>query len=177
MSTLYVDNLQPNLGSRVMAAGHVVQVVQGTFGGAQVINSTSFLDFGLSAAITPTSVNSKILVTYNVHAQGHTGNEYAYLRIYRGETAVGLGDARGSRTLVTSVAGAVTSSSDTAMQMQSMSYLDSPSSTSAITYSVRCRSYDTSGSNQAYINRSLNDANGSYIGQPISTITLMEIAQ
>ena len=30
MSTLYVDNLEPNLGSRVLAAGHVVQVVQAT---------------------------------------------------------------------------------------------------------------------------------------------------
>jgi len=63
MSTLYVDNLEPNLGSRVMAAGHVVQVVHNTqSGNANTSSGTSWTDTGLSVSITPTSSSSKILV-------------------------------------------------------------------------------------------------------------------
>ena len=63
MSTLYVDNLQPNLGSRVMAAGHVVQVVHNTqSGNNNQTTATAWTDTGLSVSITPTFASSKILV-------------------------------------------------------------------------------------------------------------------
>jgi len=66
MSTLYVDNLQPNLGSRVMAAGHVVQVVHsdGSSASSNATTSTSYTEFNssLRTSITPTSASSKILV-------------------------------------------------------------------------------------------------------------------
>ncbi len=66
MSTLYVDNLQPNLGSRVMAAGHVVQVISNqsttnptwSSGGGDSAYSNV-----LSATITPSSASSKIKIT------------------------------------------------------------------------------------------------------------------
>ena len=64
MSTLYVDNLQPNLGSRVMAAGHVVQVVQAastTY--LETTTSGSWLNVGAVATIVPTSTTSKILLS------------------------------------------------------------------------------------------------------------------
>jgi hypothetical protein len=64
MSTLYVDNLQPNLGSRVMAAGHVVQVVSNQ-SNASFSSSGGDASFSnvLSATITPTSASSKIKIT------------------------------------------------------------------------------------------------------------------
>jgi len=64
MSTHYVDNLQPNLGSRVMAAGHVVQVVsnQSTATFASSGGDASFSN-ALSSTITPTSASSKIKIT------------------------------------------------------------------------------------------------------------------
>ena len=74
MSTLYVDNLQPNLGSRVMAAGHVVQVVEGSSGTFHTFNGVSgWLD--LTASITPTSASSLILV--KVHLDGVTREDNA----------------------------------------------------------------------------------------------------
>ena len=66
MSTLYVDNLQPNLGSRVMAAGHVVQVVSNQSTTDPVWSSSggdSTFSNVLSASITPTSTSSKIKIT------------------------------------------------------------------------------------------------------------------
>lgn len=66
MSTLYVDNLEPNLGSRVMAAGHVVQVVHsdGSSASYNATTSASYVEFNsaLRTSITPTSSSSKILV-------------------------------------------------------------------------------------------------------------------
>ena len=66
MSTLYVDNLQPNLGNRVMAAGHVVQVVRNETTASTVLaqNATSnaYADV-VSTTITPTATSSKIKVT------------------------------------------------------------------------------------------------------------------
>lgn len=65
MSTLYVDNLEPNLGSRVMAAGHVVQAKQATSTTEVQVTSgspTTWYDGGATVTITPTAANSKILI-------------------------------------------------------------------------------------------------------------------
>jgi len=181
MSTLYVDNLQPNLGSKVEIpdlkplAGAVVQVVQGSYGDATVVNSTTYTSIGLSVNITPTSTSSKILISYDVHAAAYGGSESAHLRIYRDSTSVYVGNTRGSRTPATSAVGGDASSS--AIYMQSNTYLDSPSTTSQITYEIKCRSYDGGGGNQAYVNRSYTDSNFSSIPSVVSTITVMEIAQ
>jgi len=69
MSTLYVDNLEPNLGSRVLAAGHVVQVVNETYTTQVTTTGTSFIDTGLTASITPTSTSSKILILVSQHLE------------------------------------------------------------------------------------------------------------
>ena len=71
MSTLYVDNLQPNLGSQVEIpdlkplSGSVVQVVQGATSSQVDINTTaSWTDLtGNQTYITPSSATSKVLVT------------------------------------------------------------------------------------------------------------------
>ena len=55
-----------------------------------------------------------------------------------------------------------------------MTFLDSPSSTSALTYKVQAR-VDANGT--MYINRPGNDANADYGSRGISTLTVMEIAQ
>lgn len=81
MSTLYVDNLQPNLGSRVMVPGHVVQVVysQPTGSGPNVstiTNSNADTATGKYADITLTSTTSKVLVmlTSNIQHVGDAGS-------------------------------------------------------------------------------------------------------
>ena len=87
MSTLYVDNLQPNLGSRVMAAGHVVQVVAAR-DTTKVNGSTSaYQNTGLAISFTPSSANSKLLfiadVSVNMGGVGYSGNTGRFLgRIY-----------------------------------------------------------------------------------------------
>ena len=156
-------------------AGHVLQVKQAVFTGTMVRHSSAFGQVtGLSVDITPTSASSKFLITFHAHATGYTGNEHAHLRIMRDSTAVGVGNAAGIRGQSTTATGSA--SRDDAIYMASMSYLDSPNTTSQITYSLQVRSYDSSGNNGAYINRSLTDPNMSQMSRPISTFTVTEIA-
>jgi hypothetical protein len=64
MSTLYVDNLQPNLGSRVSIPGHVIQVVKWN----PVVNTTTTVDSSTWVDLATTSMS----FTQNnlVHATG-----------------------------------------------------------------------------------------------------------
>ena len=93
MSTLYVDNLQPNLGSRVMAAGHVVQVKEAhaPSSGTTSFTSSTFTDIGLSVSITPTSTSSKFLILYTcpvfVYGTSHDAIGGGF-RLYRDSTAI-----------------------------------------------------------------------------------------
>ena len=90
MSTLYVDSLQPNLGSRVMAAGHVVQVVEDSID--TVINGSSTFSTLKSLSITPTSASSKIVIMYSNHIyqdqSGYVGWRGALIRLKRGSTLI-----------------------------------------------------------------------------------------
>lgn len=81
MSTLYVDNLEPNLGSRVMAAGHVVQAKQATDTTEVQVTSagsgTTWHDGGATVTITPTAANSKILILNSaagIHSPSSSGS-------------------------------------------------------------------------------------------------------
>lgn len=83
MSTLYVDNLQPNLGSRVMAAGHVVQVQTKKWASAGFSTTssspTAITDFYVD--ITPTSSNSIILFQSSITMVNATTSGYARFSI------------------------------------------------------------------------------------------------
>ena len=61
MSTLYVDNLQPNLGSGVHAAGHVVQVQTTSSPLFSNLTSTTYTDL-LTLNFTPKFSNSLLRV-------------------------------------------------------------------------------------------------------------------
>ena len=73
MTTLYVDNIAPNLQSRVSVPGHVIQVQYAQTQDASQIttSSTSLVASGIQVRITPTSTSSKILVHFNTSMQDH----------------------------------------------------------------------------------------------------------
>jgi hypothetical protein len=174
MSTLYVDNLQPNLGSRVMAAGHVVQVVSATKTDYSSVSSTSFTNIaGLSATITPTSSSSKIFILINAQLGG-MNNYYAEFNLTRNGTTISAYTGGGG-TAGFMGQNSVNDYAQYYLESTSGSLLDSPSSTSALTYQVQLASLNTSAAT-LYINRTYDQAN-SVRSTGVSTITLMEIAQ
>lgn len=159
-----------------LGAGTVLQVVSTTLNttySATVAMSAYSGDVtGLTPSITPKFATSKILILVNLTG-GITAGIYNFA-LYRNGSQITAanGAAAGSRLIISSsAAGGGTGSQESA----SMNYLDSPATTSAVTYSVRL-GHDTGASQTIYINRSKDDADAGYANRGASTITLMEIA-
>ena len=115
--------------------GKILQVVQALKRDTSSSSSTSFVDLtGLSQAITPTSASSKVLVQYSIMSS-HNGSGSIpsfFTQIVRGSTA--LTGALPTDTSVSQYGTTVNYSGTGRMQWVSMSYLDSPSTTSSTTY-------------------------------------------
>jgi hypothetical protein len=144
--------------------GKVLQVVSNTYSTATTVASTTYADTGLSATITPSSTSSKILVlvtqSYGM-ARADTTVGYA-LKIRRDSTDI----FNGSTTYQASY---FYLDGNTAFKevytYTNYTYLDSPSSTAALTYKTQGRAYLTTNSGSVTFQ----------IGSGTSTITLLEI--
>ena len=152
------------------AHGSVVQVVQAIKTNGASTNSTGFVDTGLEVTITPKSSSSKILVSYSANIGTHTS--HAFLRLVRNGTAIAIGDAAGSRVQCTHYVRHMTNQK---MESYCMEFLDSPSTTSAVTYKLQYSVASTSYT--ITLNRAHNDGDNVYYGRGSSTITAKEIAQ
>lgn len=150
----------------------VLQVVSATKTDTSSTNSTSYVDTGLSVSITPTVSSSKILIMITMN-YGHSdfGVKRTYFRVAGGNAANYIGGA-GSSGHTDAFAMCPRAGDSYGMLTASGLYLDSPNTTSAITYKLQW-SVETTAST-AYMNRPASeDANGS---RTASTITVMEIA-
>ena len=125
----------------------------------------------LDVSITPTSTASKILVSGTISIFGDTRPNYKLMRDGSDVTGA-IGDADGSRARLTS--GQYAGQNEQA-GAASFEYLDSPSTTSAVTYGVRMHNGEAT-TKTIYVNRGVGGTDNSQIGRYISTITLMEVA-
>ena len=153
--------------------GKLLQVVSVTWKDAfssTASNGTFAAITGASAAITPSATSSKILVTAMLNTSGSVYGQY--IRLLKGGSTIAgaLGTVSGSRTAITAYAG----TPDDAAEMDTchINYLDSPSSTSAVTYSL---SGSARASTTWTVNYPYEDTDYDYSGHSVSTITLMEI--
>jgi len=65
MSTLYVDNLEPNLGNAVHSTGAVLQTVYATHDTYNLVSTIdTWTDVGLEVSITPKFANSLIRIDF-----------------------------------------------------------------------------------------------------------------
>jgi hypothetical protein len=141
-----------SLTSSQLPAGSVLQVVNATYSTTTSTSGTTYIDTGLSASITPSSSSSKIFVIFHQGACGNSNaNNGLRIQLLRSSTsililgtAVGYGPANANATV-------------------SSAYLDSPSTTSSVTYKTQFRINDPIGTATVQ-----NDG-------CTSTITLMEI--
>ena len=160
------------------ALGSVVQTKSTTKTDTFSTTSTSFTDVtGLSVSITPSSSSNKILITGLVCYGGSDGEAYGYTfnlaRVISGsETDICIADAASNRTRAT--LGTQGFNNGDATKMDSINFLDSPSTGSQITYKVRARAENPK---TLYVNRG-NEADGdaAITSRFVSTITVMEIA-
>lgn len=78
MSTLFVDNLKPNLNTGINIPGHIIQVVDsGSASTTITVQNTTFTDTTLQATISPKFATSKILVTASQDVQVWNTSNYA----------------------------------------------------------------------------------------------------
>ena len=163
----------------VPPAGSVVQVKQAIKADRQTISTTTWTDIsGLSVNITPTSASNKILVRLAVNG---AGNNNCYVTLVSSQHANMIGT-------VISEAGATSGNRNPSLHdyywggiswgglavYSAVEVLDSPQTTSELTYSAK--GFTASGSDAFYINQSKDGEDSSSRAALISTLTVMEIA-
>ena len=146
------------------SAGSVLQVVQATYSTQVQVASTTFTDTGLTASITPSSSSNKILVLINQHIFVTRSTNAAItgsVQLLRnGSSVFNFGD------VLEAAAGTNTNGVIETLLNSGLAYVDSPSSTSSVTYKTQIKCNTTANSGSAYAQISNNP----------SLITLLEIA-
>ena len=143
--------------STAIGTGAVLQVVQAKFDTFAYTSSATLSSTGYNVQITPTSASSKILVMFNAPVYLGGSSRHMYATIYRNSTNLAP-TSTGELSLMSSG-----TSAGSGWQQCSMHILDTPNSTSQLTYTVYFRSIDT---NQVYFGE----------GASWQVITAMEIA-
>jgi hypothetical protein len=169
-SIIKFDQWQSTAGVNRQA---ILQVQSYTYLDTTTYASTSWGNSPLVVTITPNYATSKIYVIANISAT--TMGVTQQFRITRNDVPISIGNLRGSTTQTT--CGSLYQSSDANHQTtpHSMHFLDSPASSSLLTYRIQIK---TQSAYTMYINRSGNDAdNGDWSHRSTSVITVMEFAQ
>jgi len=163
MTTAIKGNATSTFGGAITAnnvgAGNVLQVVQGSNTTQLITTSTSYVDTGLSASITPSSTSSKILVIVShptcEKRSDDSGNGISF-QLLRDSTSISSEP----------IAYGIGNTAPTTLNLMfsvSFNYLDSPSTTSATTYKTQIKNL---ASGEIKVQRS----------SAPSTITLIEVA-
>ena len=175
-SELRVDKIVPVDGVTSSGGGGIVQVQSTTKTDTfnMPSNDTNFHTVtGLSVTITPKFSTSKILVMYDMNWSAIDG--HCSCRLMRDSTPIKVGDASGNKTQVTGQIHYV-SGDQYDLQNVSGTHLDSPSTTSAVTYSLQVGTPYNSNY-ELYVNYHAEDgANLAWQGRGASSITVMEVS-
>lgn len=158
--------------------GKVLQVVSVDYATAFSSTSSTPVDVsGFAASITPTSATSKILVFVTVYF-GFANDTYPYILLLRNGVSIGTGNSATGVRINTFLTGTGTNTSTTVYRMDAAakSFLDSPATTSALTYKIQFANPYQVVSNVAYLNRQHATDDAVFVQRPTSSITLMEIA-
>lgn len=157
---LIKDGLVDGKDVSALTAGKVLQVVQGTDNTPANITSSSYQDTGLTASITPSATSSKVLVivSHSAFTWAPGAIPFAYIQLLRDSTVISEDFPLGIKAYLHGDGNGYIGSS------QNISILDSPSSTSSLTYKTQGK---YAGSGSGYLTTAYSDATES--------IVLMEI--
>jgi hypothetical protein len=163
LTSLNASNISSGtLNSARFSGGKISQIIQSTSSSVQGFTSATLTDVNPTATITPTATSSKVLAIFNGPVMMiNSAASYGEARIYRDSTELKIWYDIFAYT--ESIGGTIT----TATQTCTFNYLDSPNTTSAVTYKVKIAEH---GSSTLYFNNS-----GGSGGAGMTTMTLMEI--
>lgn len=170
--SMYVYYTDPGGGSSswigaVSRSGGILQVVSTEKTTQFTTTSGTYVDItGMSATITPRSTSSKILVLVSMSTSMSQTAYYGHIQLLRDATQIAKGtDGTVSNQTVSAWIGGGTWETDKI----SITHLDSPNTTSSVTYKLQALAENT---RTFYVNRIASSANFGYS----STITLIEVA-
>ena len=173
MSELRTNRIVPRDGLPSGSSGGIIQVKSVVKTDLFNTDSSSFTDItGLSVSITPTRADSKILFQFHLGSfQNQNNTSRAFVRMMRDSTAICVGDAATGHECTAAVCSRANDDNHTQFPV-SMQFLDSPSTTSAVTYKLQASCGNDGGT--IYLNSpGTVDAQS---GNTASTITVMEIS-
>ena len=160
-----------------VSAGKILQVKQAVKTDTSSTTSGTYITIsGLSVNITPSSTSSKILVIADVKA-GQDGGSGYYLQIIRDSTAIYVGDAVSGKEQCTqqTYGASDTGEGKYGQAFMGGTFLDSPNTTSQVTYAVQVKRLGGGSPQTLYVNRVGSEAAGQYVGRGASSITAMEV--
>ena len=182
MSTLRFNTWQNTGGTEVanstLGTGKILQVVSttktDTFS-ASVAGAGETAVTGLTATITPSATTSKVLVIVNLNGCMVTGSVPSlFFRLYRDSTEIGSGDAASSRPTLMGASHIAATDGGT-ITTAAGHHLDSPATTSALTYSVYIVN-QSSTTKTLGVNRTPADPDANSGPRTSSQITVMEVS-
>ena len=156
------------------SVGKILQVKQTVKDDVTSTTSTSFAAIsGMSVDITPIATSSKVLLMVDLKIGGD--GAVVQIRFKRGTNSIYTGNNSGANfndiTMAT-YGGGDTGSGFYDAAFAGGQFLDSPNTTSQVTYAVH---WARQNSATAYLNRTGNDG-GNYSSRMASSITVMEVA-
>ena len=198
MSEIKVDKISPQSGTALAIgdSGDTITIPSGAtftnsgtangFGGGKLLqcvgttktdvqngNANSWVTVtGLTQAITPAATSSKILVMVTLTYQGPTSNNVRFklVRTAPSLTDIFVSDASGSRLRAIAM---MTMDNAQGMQVAGITFLDSPNTSSSVTYGIQCRA--TGDTQTWYINDAQTSDDADSYNKGASSITLIEI--
>lgn len=133
-----VPSSKLSLSSSDMPSGTVLQTVQG-FSGSKTVTATSVngnaVECPATVTITPSSASNKVLVLFHASWQWGNNNDVAFWLLRNG-TPVGTATRTGENVAAFAMSNQQGFADYNPCHI-SFNYLDEPSSTSAVTYSVK----------------------------------------
>ena len=171
MSQLKVNSIIPVGGVASGQGGGIIQVVQDSTTTTATNTTTTFADTNLSGTITPTSTSNKILVIVQQQtffASNNSGTGMG-INLLRGSTEIFNAPANSSGPYGQFISGGnITSMNHHFTKV--IHFLDSPNTTSAVTYKTQFALFDTGASHSAVCQNDTSPHKGK------SIITLMEVS-
>ena len=169
MSELRTNRIVPRDGLPSGSAGGIIQLKSVThteFESQALTGSGNFFDIaGMSVTITPTRADSKIFVMTTVAVACNNANRNNFIQLRRDSTDIAKGTEGGSVN-----ASFYHKTRDNFSPANiNIQHLDSPATTSAVTYKVR---WSGENSTTYYLNRNASNTNEGMV----SSITVMEVS-
>ena len=169
MSELRTNRIVPRDGLSSGSSGGIIQLKSVThteFESQALTGSSNFFDIaGMSVTITPTRSDSKIFVMATVCVACNTSSKNNFIQLRRDSTDI----AKGTEGGATNASFYFKNPDAFAPFNITTQHLDSPATTSAVTYKVR---WSGESSTTFYLNRNASNTNEGMV----STITVMEFS-